>query len=57
MYRLELEEEVMGLRGEVVSLKEQVGQLLATNAQLREEFDKYQYKDKYKNERPSFVKG
>jgi transposase len=45
-----LEEEVIALRVEVASLKEQVRQLLAANAQLRQELDKY------KNEPPSFIK-
>lgn len=45
-----LEEEVSALRAEVASLKEQVRQLLTTNAQLRQELDRY------KNEPPSFVK-
>lgn len=45
-----LEEEVIALRAEAASLKEQVEQLLAANAQLRQELDKY------RSEPPSFVK-
>lgn len=45
-----LEEEVIALRAEVVSLKEQLAQALAVIAQLRAELDKY------KSEPPSFVK-
>jgi hypothetical protein len=44
------EEEVIALRAEVASLKEQLAQALALIAQLREELDKY------KSEPPSFVK-
>lgn len=43
------EEEVIALRAEVASLKEQLAQALAVIAQLREELDKY------KSEPPSFV--
>lgn len=50
MRKMTLEEEVVALRAEVTSLKEQVGVLLAANAQLRAELDKY------RNEPPSFVK-
>jgi DNA-binding protein H-NS len=45
-----LEEEVIALRAEVTSLKEQLAQALAVIAQLREELDKY------RSEPPSFVK-
>lgn len=45
-----IEEEVIALRAEVASLKEQVEQLLAANAQLRQELDKY------RSEPPSFIK-
>jgi transposase len=45
-----LEEEVIALRGEVASLKEELAQALAANAQLREELARY------RSEQPSFVK-
>ena len=45
-----LEEEVIALWAEVASLKEQLAQALAANAQLRQELDKY------RNEPPSFIK-
>jgi len=45
-----IEEEVIGLRAEVASLKEQLAQALAVIAQLQVELDKY------KSEPPSFVK-
>jgi hypothetical protein len=44
------EEEVVALRAEVGSLKEQVAQLLAVNAQLQAQLDKYQ------SDPPSFIK-
>ena len=47
---MSLEEEVSALRAEVASLKEQVRQLLAANAELRQELDKY------RNAPSSFVK-
>lgn len=48
-----LEEEVVALRAEVASLKEQLAQALATNAQLLQELDKYRND---RNEPPSFIK-
>ena len=45
-----LEEEVVALRAQVTSLKEQLAQALAANAQLRAELNKH------RNEPPSFIK-
>lgn len=45
-----MEEEVMALRGEVASLREQVSQLLAANAQLQADLDKF------RSEPPAFIK-
>src|SRR5437879_2057544 len=47
---VQLEEEVVALRAEVAGLKEQVGQLLAANARLQAQLDKY------RSEPPSFIK-
>ncbi len=50
MRGMKLEEEVIALRAEVANLKEQVRELLAANARLQAEVDKFQ------SEPPAFIK-